>query len=534
MELIINNPYRVLGADATISRKELVKRISDLEMFAELGKEKKYPLDLSNIVAFNRTLESIKEAERRLENDESKLLYGFFWFLTCDSVDELALDCLSRGDLDKAYLIWSQQIEKSESPKFSWKLNRSVVSFFRMESDGFDKETLATILEDIGYVIDDHFDEIKNKIWGSNVPKVNNIQIWKKVVDNLLNYIDSLLDSPYGQYKLEVVNEFWSFPQEAKDYLESKLFTPCIEIIEESIQYSENLRNQKITQEFKSNTKNLSQHESLIYELAEHSDKYKVQSIINEYVEEVRKCSIFAYNEIDDINLASCFINFAEELAAVLPISTQIKDSIEESRTQFHTAIQNKENENFYTTIFNHLKIDIASLSGAEKSVSLYKIELAKIKNKDAAYIQTSSICVNVVLEYLIDVFNQVREEYPSNKDFNKLYTTAKKVKDITQSLKTFTVEPQMAERLNKNWTVINSEYNNIAELKRKIDNGELKLNAQSNDEVVAGALGRMADAWGWNVNFLRTIYSIGALVTYIWPAVILYVILCVVFPKKG
>ena len=154
MELILNNPYRVLGADATISRKDLVKRISDLEMFAELGKEKKYPLDLSNIVAFNRTLESIKEAERKLENDESKLLYSCFWFLTHDSVDELALECLSKGDIDKAYVIWSQQIEKSESPKFSWKLNRSVVSFFRMRSYGFDSEILANILEDIGYVID--------------------------------------------------------------------------------------------------------------------------------------------------------------------------------------------------------------------------------------------------------------------------------------------------------------------------------------------------------------------------------------------
>ena len=121
MELIINNPYRVLGADATISRKDLVKRISDLEMFAELGKEKKYPLDL----------------------------YSCFWFLTHDSVDELALECLSKGDIDKAYVIWSQQIEKSESPKFSWKLNRSVVSFFRMRSYGFDSEILANILEDI-------------------------------------------------------------------------------------------------------------------------------------------------------------------------------------------------------------------------------------------------------------------------------------------------------------------------------------------------------------------------------------------------
>ena len=530
MELIINNPYRVLGADATISRKNLVKRISDLEMLAEIGKEKNYPLDLSNIVAFNRTLESIKEAERRLESDDSKLLYGFFWFLTCDSVDELALDCLARGEIDKAYVIWSQQIEKSESPKFSWKLNRSVVSFFRMRSYGFDSEILANILEDIGYVIDDHFDELKNKIWGSNPPKVNNLQIWKKVVDNLLNYIDSLLDSPYGQYKLEVVNEFWSFPQEAKDYLEAKLFTPCIELIEEKVQYSENVLSQKKTQDFKKNINALKQLETLIHELAEYSENYKVQSIINEYAEELRKCSIFAYNEMDDVNVAKELIEYAIEL----PMSSQVKDDIEKNRIQLKNVIQERENENLYATILSKLKVEITSLADAEQSVAFYKRELAKFQDKDEAYIQISSLCVNVVLGYLIDVFNQVREDFSKNKDFNKLYTVAKKVKDITHSLKKFTVEPEIAERLDKNWTVINSEYNNIAELKRKIDNGELKLNAQSNDEVVAGALGRMAEAWGWNVNFLRTIYSIGALVTYIWPAVILYVILCVVFPKKG
>ena len=523
-------PAKIATTDATISRKNLVKRISDLEMLAEIGKEKNYPLDLSNIVAFNRTLESIKEAERKLENDESKLLYSCFWFLTHDSVDELALECLSKGDIDKAYVIWSQQIEKSESPKFSWKLNRSVVSFFRMRSYGFDSEILANILEDIGYVIDDHFDELKNKIWGSNPPKVNNLQIWKKVVDNLLNYIDSLLDSPYGQYKLEVVNEFWSFPQEAKDYLEAKLFTPCIELIEEKVQYSENVLSQKKTQEFKENINALKQLETLIHELAEYSENYKVQSIINEYAEELRKCSIFAYNEMDDVNVAKELIEYAIEL----PISSQVKDDIEKNRIQLKNVIQERENENLYATILSKLKVEITSLADAEQSVAFYKRELAKFQDKDEAYIQISSLCVNVVLGYLIDVFNQVREDFSKNKDFNKLYTVAKKVKDITHSLKKFTVEPEIAERLDKNWRVINSEYNNIAELKRKIDNGEFKLNAQSNDEVVAGALGRMAEAWGWNVNFLRTIYSIGELVTYIWPAVILYVILCVVFPKKG
>jgi hypothetical protein len=50
LDLIINNPYRVLGIEVTASRKELVKRVSDLEMFAEIGKVKAYSLDLSDVL----------------------------------------------------------------------------------------------------------------------------------------------------------------------------------------------------------------------------------------------------------------------------------------------------------------------------------------------------------------------------------------------------------------------------------------------------------------------------------------------------
>ncbi len=233
---------------------------------------------------------------------------------------------------------------------------------------------------------------------------------------------------------------------------------------------------------------------------------------------------------MDDVSLAKELIEYAIEL----PMSSQVNDDIEENRIQLKNAIQERENEKRYSTILSKLKVEITSLVDAEQSVVFYKRELAKFQDKDEAYIQISSLCVSVVLGYLIDVFNQVREDFPKNKDFNKLYTVANKVKDITHSLKKFTVEPEIAERLDKNWRVINSEYDDIAELKRKIDNGEFKLNAQSNDQVVAGTLGRMAEAWGWNANFLRLIYGIGALVTYIWPAVILYIILCFVFPKKG
>ena len=159
---------------------------------------------------------------------------------------------------------------------------------------------------------------------------------------------------------------------------------------------------------------------------------------------------------------------------------------------------------------------------------------MAKIQVKDGGYIEVSSVCVNVILNYLIDAFNQTREEFGENKDFDKLYTTAKKVRQIAQSLTTFTVEAKIKDRLNKNLSAINAEFEMMVEVKRKIENGEYKVTQKSDDTVVAGTLARTAEAWGWNVSFLRLVFAIGALVTYVWPAVILYIILSLVFNKKG
>jgi len=532
LELIINNPYRVLGVQSTASRKELVKRVNDLAMFAEMGKSKDFPLDLSDIFPLNRSPENIKEAERKLENDESKILYSCFWFLTNDSVDELALECLSKGDIDKAYLIWSQQIEKTQNPKFSWRLNRSTLAFFKIGKYGFDKTVLATILEDIGYIIDDYFQELKEKIWNTNPPKIDDLKTRKKIIDSFLSYIDSLPEKPYGQYKLGVIGEFWSFPQDAKNYLEAKLFTPCIELIEEKIAYAENVRddiNININQ-FRRCVSEVMSFEDLIYELAEFCEDFAIQKVINDYANEIRRCSVFVYNKFDEINLAESLISFAVNL----PTSGQVSDDIEENRAQLDATIKEKENEQLYEHIFEHLKKEITSLFEAEKSVNFCKAELAKIQVKDGGYIEVSSVCVNVILNYLIDAFNQIREEFGENKDFDKLYTTAKKVRQIAQSLTTFTVEAKIKDRLNKNLSAINTEFEMMVEVKRKIENGEYKVTQKSDDTVVAGTLARTAEAWGWNVSFLRLVFAIGALVTYVWPAVILYIILSLVFPKKG
>ena len=105
MHFIFNNPYRILGLTANASSREVAKRVADLETFAEFGKIKKYPLDLVEILPLTRTVDTIQQAAKDIENDTDKLVYAFFWFAKVDSVDELAIECIENNQVQKAFEI---------------------------------------------------------------------------------------------------------------------------------------------------------------------------------------------------------------------------------------------------------------------------------------------------------------------------------------------------------------------------------------------------------------------------------------------
>ena len=131
MELVLNNPFRVLGLPATATTRDITKRISDLETFAELGKVKSYPHDFLRLGALDRSLEAIKDAARKIEQSEGRLFHSFFWFRAGDSVDELALESLTAGNVDEAADLWDKQLGKKGAKKYTWRLNRGVLHLLK-------------------------------------------------------------------------------------------------------------------------------------------------------------------------------------------------------------------------------------------------------------------------------------------------------------------------------------------------------------------------------------------------------------------
>ena len=117
MEIIKQNPFRILGLSLIASPREITRKIQELSTFAEFGKIVKYPTDFDFISPINRSLENIEEASRNIELAGNKLYHSLFWFWSDNSVDELVFDLLNDGDIHKAIILWNKAIDGNVTDK---------------------------------------------------------------------------------------------------------------------------------------------------------------------------------------------------------------------------------------------------------------------------------------------------------------------------------------------------------------------------------------------------------------------------------
>lgn len=106
---ISQNPFRILGAYANTSKKELSKNINKINAFLGVGKNIDFPLD--NIVSLdncNRSKESTERAQKAIERSIDALKAAMFWFINVTPIDKIAFNHVKAGDLEKAIEIWSK------------------------------------------------------------------------------------------------------------------------------------------------------------------------------------------------------------------------------------------------------------------------------------------------------------------------------------------------------------------------------------------------------------------------------------------
>ena len=110
MNIINNNPFRILGVFANSPKKDIVANKGKATAFLKVNRSVEYPLDLKGILPLlSRTLDMMNEAENHLTIAKEQILYAQFWFLKMTSMDDVAFNHLIAGNIASAVEIWSKQ-----------------------------------------------------------------------------------------------------------------------------------------------------------------------------------------------------------------------------------------------------------------------------------------------------------------------------------------------------------------------------------------------------------------------------------------
>lgn len=456
MELVLNNPYRVLGLQSTASARDIIKRVSDLETFAELGKIKSFPMDFPMLGNLDRSLDAVKDAERKIEHPEGRLFHSFFWFRSGDSVDDLALDCLATGNFDEAIDIFNKQIGKKGYKKYTWRLNRAVIRLLKATQDTLNRDELDEALEDIGFVIDDELEHSIEDVLLGNESGIDRENVWRRVADDMVGLAQSCPEKPYGNSAIQIVDSFWSFPTESREYVSSKIVNPLIEKVREAIKVSEELRSDDNLNALKAKNY-LDKVEDIITDLQDTigEDDIRFQTVANAYADEVCDCAIKALNQFEDVKLAMLLIKWAHSLPSFSRVSLRIEENME----AIQEWLENKEEEEIFDNVIQKLKIELKTLNQAATMFENMRKDLALIKAKvgqaDDRYITVSSACSFRILDFLIDTVNSAQEKFKSNKNFVELQSIIAQSAGLTRKLLFLDLDAEAKVRVNKNLETI-------------------------------------------------------------------------------
>lgn len=110
LDIIQNNPYRLLGIYSNSPAKDRVANHNKLKAFLKVGKEVSFDLDLPALLpAITRTSEIVSDADAKLALPNDQLRYAQFWFVKAPPLDDVAMNHLIAGSTNMAMSIWEKK-----------------------------------------------------------------------------------------------------------------------------------------------------------------------------------------------------------------------------------------------------------------------------------------------------------------------------------------------------------------------------------------------------------------------------------------
>ena len=110
LDIISNNPFRVLGVYSNTRPVEIVRNVGRIKAFTSVGKEVSFPTDLMAYLGpICRDGDAIQTAQSRISTKEDRVRCALFWFMNVSQVDEKGLIIAREGKFDDAFMFWQDE-----------------------------------------------------------------------------------------------------------------------------------------------------------------------------------------------------------------------------------------------------------------------------------------------------------------------------------------------------------------------------------------------------------------------------------------
>lgn len=431
MNLIINNPYRVIGILAGTSLREQTKKIRKIAQYIEADECIEDDYTFPVLGEIERNIEIINKAASDLNTDSDKLTAALFWFYNGNDItDEPAFDALKDGKDDLAKEIWSSAISNKNLN------NKNYSAFFNLStlllSKSVNNSTInqSNIRKGIKYKLmtleSKYIHDFKGKIIGNSY-KISEKELQMLFINELEKSIEHCKD--YSKHIISIINDHNFISK--KDYL-NKISNKHIDRLNSKIKETKTKRKNDVNNSITYAEELINETASILQEikLLINENDIIYTSIIDKLASEILQCSIDYYNQFSedydaDISLAlnMCYKSLSIARGSVVKdrinntIDT-IKNYLEDLDNRKKYSKVKKEIESIYKQLDDFQSSD-DSLSTALNFAKMCKIDLDKIKvacgEYDDLYINISTSVVMNTQGMVVSVLNKeikARESY--------------------------------------------------------------------------------------------------------------------------
>lgn len=395
MDIIQNNPYRILGVYSNSSTKERIANKGKMSAFLKVGKQVMFPLDLTTILpSINRTVDAVAHADAELTLPADQVRYAQFWWMNVTPLDGIAFNHLLNGDADMAKSIWMKKDDVSSLQ------NRVVLSIIND-----DWESAINHAESL---YSHYTNDFINKIIGDSISI--STPLWQVFIDELI------VSGKNALSLLDIVSiSDW------KIYIAEKSITPLIDNITQHINLAKATRGKGPTARLEAGNKLMTSTKSGLNQLRQclPSSDLRYQSIVDKLATEILQCGIDYFNETDDDDApqnATILQNYALSIAVGKLVKNRCKENVDIlKKVGIEYCVRRELNQlNVLIKILRHeedssrFSLFSRCISDVSKIVNQSLPLLDRIKNKldGTSYLNISSAVASSAINALVEIIN--------------------------------------------------------------------------------------------------------------------------------